>query len=93
MRRGRTIMQLVSNLERFIDFNDFIQIVGVDNLFLYSSVDGYRDGSEVKNGPIYSHTYGHVPNHDADGVVNTQQGILGIKAGEFNMQWGLRDVL
>jgi hypothetical protein len=98
------ILEAAGNLEQFVSFPDLVRLIGgTNNLYVYSNITGFREGSEiVSNNPINSNSYGscHNPNGQPcsssnpvpNGVLDEEEGILGIQDGEFKAQW-LRDVL
>ncbi len=99
VKSARQIMKLASHLEQFTDFDDFMSSIGGENnLYLASSIKGFRTGSEVKIDQektiITARTKGLADLNFPNGVIDSLQdpNILGVGDGELYMQW-LRDIL
>ncbi len=102
-KRAKLLFTMASELEKFVKFDELVQLVGGRNhLYVYAVITGFRVGSEIISQPIKSNGFGCansskaescIPRSvNADGVLNSVENLLGINDGEFYMQW-LRDVL
>jgi hypothetical protein len=98
---NKTILEITSNLEAFVDFNELQGIVGgVNNIYVSSQLSGFREGSEQMfkansdgtPATVDSNTKGLKDKSNPSGVVDGAQNILKVQTGEFYMQW-IRDVL
>lgn len=83
---------LASDIEEFLDFKDLVTLVGSDHLYVYSTINGFRIGSETLSDPIRSYTLGRADADTPDGILDAVENILGLDDGEFKMQW-IRGVL
>lgn len=86
------LYNLVLDLEQFVQFKDLVQLVGADHMYVYSTINGFRIGSETLSDPIRSNTLGKVDPNNPDGILDAVEQILGVDDGEFKMQW-IRGVL
>jgi hypothetical protein len=86
------IYNIALDLEQFLSFKELVDLVGVNHLYVYSTINGFRIGSETLSDPIRSNTLGQVDADNPDGILDAVEQILGIDDGEFKMQW-IRGVL
>lgn len=75
--------QLMSDLE----FNDFKKLIGEDNLYVYGSIDGFREKSEILNDTLYSNTIGKIGSKQWNGPLDVVRDLLGLSGGEFSGSW------
>ena len=101
--QSKDLFSASSELEQFASFDDLVQAIGgINQLYAYASISGFRVGSEIISDPIHSNGLGCTNSSSAtkctprsinsDGVVTAVENLLGLFDGEFYMQW-LRDVL
>lgn len=80
----------VSLFERMMDdleFNDFKKLIGEDNLYIYGSIDGFREESEILNDTLYSNTIGRIGSKQWNGPLDVVRNLLGLSDGEFSGRW------
>jgi len=82
----RVLEQLMDDL----DFKDFHKLIGVDNLYVYGSIDGFREKSEILNDTIYSNSIGKIGSKQWSGPLDVVRELLGLSEGEFSAGW-IRD--
>ena len=70
-----------------LDFKDFTKLVGEENFYVYGSIDGFREKSEILNDTIYSSTLGKIGNKQWDGPLDVVRELLGLSGGEFGGGW------
>jgi hypothetical protein len=80
-------VNLFKELMRDLDFNDFKQLIGEDNLYIYGSIDGFREKSEILNDTIYSNTIGRIGSKQWNGPLEVVRELLGLSGGEFSGSW------
>lgn len=91
-KMSRCLLKLTQSLEKALEFDDFMQLVGKDHLFLSGQVNGFREDSEILMKPIPSHTVGSRSSRFTNGPVEAVRQMLGLQNGEFNASW-LREFL
>jgi hypothetical protein len=85
-------IELLDDLLTFLKFNDFKQLIGLDNFYVYGTMDGFRKKSEILNDTIFSNTVGQIGSKYWDGPLNVVRELLGLSDGEFSGVW-LRESL
>ena len=70
-----------------LEFNDFLKIVGVENVFVHGAINGFRKESEILNAPIRANTIGRVRSKYWNGPLDRLRDIIGIQGGELNGSW------
>lgn len=75
--------QMMSDLK----FNDFKKLIGEDNLYIYGTIDGFREKSEILNDTIYSNTIGKIGSKQWNGPLEVVRDLLGLSDGEFSGSW------
>jgi hypothetical protein len=80
-------MELFQRMMDDLDFKDFLNLIGEDNLYIYGSIDGFRTKSEVLNDTIYSNTLGKIGSKQWSGPLDVVRDLLGISNGEFSGGW------
>jgi hypothetical protein len=80
-------IDLVEDLLDYLDFSDFKNLIGVENLYVYGTIDGYRKHSEILNDTIFSNTIGKIGSKDWNGPLETVRELLGLSGGEFSGGW------
>ena len=88
--RAACNITLANELLENLTFNDFKTLIGVNNLYVYGSVDGFRQKSEILNDTIYSHTIGKIGSKEWNGPLDVVRDLLGLSGGEFSGNW-MRD--
>jgi hypothetical protein len=87
-KQAQALFETANDLEKFASFSDFVQILGgANNIFVSSTLNGFREGSETLSTPISSNTFGLVDPVNPSGVLDSAQSLLGIDSGEFDMEW------
>lgn len=80
-------VELIDDLLSDLEFKDFKQIIGENNLYIYGTIDGFRQNSEILNDTIYSNTLGKIGNKQWNGPLDVVRELLGLAGGEFSGNW------
>ncbi len=81
-------MKLAERLFEDLDFADFKLVMGGDsNYYVYASVDGYREKSEILNESIYSNSIGTISSKNVSGPMDTVRSLIGVMGGELSGAW------
>lgn len=80
-------VELLDDLLTYLKFNDFKQIIGESNLYVYGTMDGFRQHSEILNDTIYSNTVGKIGSKEWNGPLDVVRELLGLSEGEFSASW------
>lgn len=91
-KMSRCLIQLTRSLEKALDFDDFIKLIGKENLYLSGVVNGFREDSEILIAPIPGNSFGQRSSRFTNGPVEAVRQMLGLQNGEFNASW-LREFL
>lgn len=81
------LLSLTMLLEKILDFDDFVSLVGQENIFVHGILNGFRTESEVLLSPIRSHTFGRVRSAFWNGPLEHMRDLSGIQFGEFSGSW------
>lgn len=81
---------LIEDLLDNLLFADFIKILGLNNIYVYGTIDGFRQKSEILNDTIFSNTLGKIGSKQWNGSLDVVRDLLGLSGGEFFGTW-LRD--
>jgi hypothetical protein len=79
--------QLAKKLEKHLDFNDFLELIGEQNFHVSGTLNGFRSNSEVLIDPVYSNTIGQVGSRFRQGPVEAVRAMIGMQNGEFSGSW------
>lgn len=90
--RASCNVNLIEDMLAKLDFKDFMQIIGENNLYIYGTIDGFRQNSEILNDTIYSNTVGKIGSKQWDGPLDVVRDLLGLSGGEMSGTW-MRDYL
>jgi hypothetical protein len=80
-------VELFDDLFTYLEFKDFLQIIGENNLYIYGTMDGFRQHSEILNDTIYSNTVGKIGSKQWNGPLDVVRELLGLSDGEFSGAW------
>lgn len=80
-------VQLFEQLMSDLNFSDFKRLMGEDNMYIYGSIDGFREKSEILNDTIYSNTIGKIGSKQWNGPLEVVRDLLGLSDGEFSGSW------
>jgi hypothetical protein len=80
-------VKLFEQLMSDLDFKDFSQLIGEDNLYVYGSIDGFREKSEILNDTLFSNTIGKIGSKQWNGPLDVVRGLLGLSDGELSGGW------
>lgn len=80
-------LELFEKLMNDLEFSDFKKLIGEDNLYIYGSIDGFREKSEILNDTLYSNTIGRIGSKQWNGPLNVVRDLLGLSSGEFSGSW------
>jgi hypothetical protein len=70
-----------------LNFEDFKTIIGLNNLYVFATMDGFRQNSEILNDTIYSNTIGKIGSKEWSGPLDVVRELLGLSNGEFSGSW------
>lgn len=84
---GRCLLNLAMKLEKALDFDDFLEVVGADNIYVYGRLNGLRENNEVLLSPIESNTIGRISSRFWNGPLEYIRSLSGITPGEFEGSW------
>lgn len=79
--------ELFEQMMNDMKFTDFKKLIGEDNLYIYGSIDGFREKSEILNDTIYSNTIGKIGSKQWNGPLEIVRDLLGLSDGEFSGSW------
>lgn len=79
--------ELFKHMFALLKFNDFKQLVGIDNIYVYGTMDGFREHSEILNNTIFSNTVGRIGSKQWSGPLDVVRELLGLSSGEFTGNW------
>lgn len=80
-------VELIEQLINDLEFKDFQNLIGENNLYVYGSIDGFREKSEILNDTIYSNSIGKIGSKQWDGPLDVVKDLLGLSGGEFSGSW------
>lgn len=80
-------VELIEQLMNDLEFEDFQKLIGEKNMYVYGSIDGFREKSEVLNDTIYSNSIGKIGSKQWDGPLDVVKDLLGLSGGEFSGSW------
>lgn len=80
-------MQLFDGLFNDLEFSDFLKLMKEDNMYIYATIDGFREKSEILNDTIYSNTVGRIGSKQWRGPIEEVSNILGLSKGELEGSW------
>ncbi len=80
-------VELVEQLFADLNFEDFKTIIGLNNLYVFATMDGFRQNSEILNDTIYSNTIGKIGSKEWSGPLDVVRELLGLSNGEFSGSW------
>jgi hypothetical protein len=83
-------VELIDDMLEYLEFKDFKNLIGENNLYVYGTMDGFRSHSEILNDTIYSNTVGKIGSNNWSGPLDVVRDLLGLSNGEFSGGW-LRD--
>lgn len=86
-RLGRCLVDLSQKLLDNLKFEDFVALIGTDNLYLDGQINGFRKESEILISPIQANSFGTISSRFINGPVEAVRSLLGAEIGEFNGSW------
>ena len=75
-------VELFQKMVDDLDFKDFQKIIGADNLYVYGSIDGFREKSEILNDTVFSNSIGRIGSKQWNGPLEVVRDLLGLSEGE-----------
>lgn len=84
---AKCTMELAKKMMRDFEFNDFLEVVGEENVYVYGVINGFRKESEILNEPIPSNTIGRIRSRFWNGPLERVKDVMGIQGGEFHGKW------
>lgn len=79
--------ELFEQMMNDLKFSDLKNLIKEDNFYIYGSIDGFREKSEVLNDTIYSNTIGKIGSKQWNGPLEIVRDLLGLSDGEFSGSW------
>lgn len=86
-KAAKCLLELAQTLEESLEFKDFKDLIGLENIYIYGQIQGFRQESETLVEPINSSTIGHIGSKQWNGPVEAVRDILGLQNGEFTGSW------
>ncbi len=87
------VLKAISLIEKKLTVAGIMELVGgEENIYIYSKIDGFREGDENGDKPIISSTLGQM-GEKAFGPLNEIQTKAGMTEGEFYISWLMGRVL
>ncbi len=80
-------VEFVERLFNDLTFVDFQRLVGEKHIYVYGSIDGFREKSEILNDTIFSNTIGKIGSKEWNGPLEIVRDLLGLSGGEFSGSW------
>lgn len=84
---GQCLIDLTQTLVKNLKFDDVVELIGEDNLYLDGQINGFRKESEILISPIQAHSFGKISSRFQNGPVEAVRTIMGAEMGEFNGSW------
>jgi hypothetical protein len=79
-------------MKKDLDFTDFSELIGKDNIYVFGVINGFRKESEILNAPIRSNSIGRVRGRHWNGPIDQVREVLDFQNGEFQGLW-IRETL
>lgn len=86
-KAAKCLLELAQTLEKSLEFKDFKDLLGIENIYIFGQIQGFRQDSETLVEPINSSTIGHIGSRQWNGPVEAVREILGLQNGEFTGSW------
>jgi hypothetical protein len=80
-------IKLLDQMMSDLNFNDLKKLIGEDNFYIYGTINGFREQSEILNDTIYSNTIGKIGSKQWNGPLEVVRELLGLSDGEFSGSW------
>lgn len=80
-------VEFVEQLVNDLTFTDFQRLIGEKNIYVYGSIDGFREKSEILNDTVFSNSIGKIGSKQWDGPLEVVKDLLGLSGGEFSGSW------
>jgi len=95
---GEKSLELLNKFFNYADqmltIKQVISLVGgKDNIFVYSSIRGFRVGDEREDDGIYSNSLGEIGSRKSSGPLRDLQQKIGVLDGEFFIYWLVNQIL
>ncbi len=81
------IVDLAIMYNRHLKFSDFVSIIGKEHIYLYGTISGFRQDSDILATPIRGNTMGVISSKYWNGPVEELREKIGMQANEFNGSW------
>ncbi len=86
------LLDVVTSLEKILKFEDMMDIIGKENIYIYGTINGFRKESEILNAPIESNTIGKINGRFWNGPVEQTRSMIGMTGHSFDGSW-IREIL
>jgi hypothetical protein len=90
--QAKCLLELAQKMKEDLEFSDFSDILGKDNIYVFGVINGFRKDSEILNEPIRSNSLGRVKGRHWNGPIDQVREIMDFQNGEFNGLW-IREAL
>ena len=81
------LVDLAILYESFLDFKDFKNIIGEDNIYIYGKITGFREDSDILTSPINGNSIGKVRGKYWNGPVEEVRTRMEMQTNEFDGSW------
>lgn len=81
------LTDLAQKMFNDLKFEDLKTLIGENNLYVYGTIDGYREKSEILNDTIYSNSIGKIGSNKWQGPLQVVREMIGVSDGEFSGGW------
>jgi hypothetical protein len=86
---SQAVMQVMSTLEQKLSIAKIGELIGKNNIFAYTSVNGFREGDESGDMTFISNSYGEVASRNSMGPLSALKRKIGITESELFTNWFL----
>lgn len=91
-KQSKCLLELAQSMKKDLDFTDFSELIGKDNIYVFGVINGFRKESEILNAPIRSNSIGRVRGRHWNGPIDQVREVLDFQNGEFQGLW-IRETL
>lgn len=81
------LVELANLYENYLEFKDFKDIIGKDNIFIYGKITGFREDSDILTKPINGNSVGKVSGKYWNGPVEEMRSKMNMQVNEFEGSW------
>ncbi len=81
------LVDLAILYESYLEFKDFKEIIGKDNIYIYGKITGFREESDILTSPINGNSIGKVSGKYWNGPVEEVRSSMEMQSNEFDGSW------